>query len=129
MKAVALTIEALALLNNEERKKELSAKWHFGQFQFTSFCMVLDSRKVQLVIKCMIMKARYFSFHNFETVLTIALYGRPFCFSCNPTYRVLLYSMIYTFFIRYLACALILRGKVNISDIRKSIERSAKMQQ
>ena len=52
MKAVALTIEALALLNNEERKKERrSAKWHFGQFQFTSFRMVLDSRKVQLVIK------------------------------------------------------------------------------
>ena len=38
-------------LNNKERKKERSAKWHFGQFQFTSFCMVLDSRKVQLVIK------------------------------------------------------------------------------
>ena len=63
MKAVALTIEALALLNNEERKKERkkerSAKWHFGQFQFTSlsFRMVLDSRKVQLG---MIMKARYF---------------------------------------------------------------------
>ena len=55
MKAVALTIRALALLNNEERKKERkegrSAKWHFGQFQFTSFHMVLDSRKVQLVIK------------------------------------------------------------------------------
>ena len=51
MKAVALTIEALALLNNKERKKERSAKWHFGQFQFTSFRMVLDSRKVQLVIK------------------------------------------------------------------------------
>ena len=52
MKAVALMIEALALLNNEERKKEKrSAKWHFGQFQFTSFRMVLDSRKVQLVIK------------------------------------------------------------------------------
>ena len=51
MKAVALTIEALALLNNEERKKERSVKWHFGQFQFTSFRMVLDSRKVQLVIK------------------------------------------------------------------------------
>ena len=52
MKAVALTIEALALLNNEERKKEeVSAKWHFGQFQFKSFRMVLDSRKVQLVIK------------------------------------------------------------------------------
>ena len=55
MKAVALTIEALALLNNEERKKERkkerSAKWHFGKFQFTSFRMVLDSRKVQLVIK------------------------------------------------------------------------------
>ena len=52
MKAVALMIEALALLNNEERKKERrSAKWHFGQFQFTSFRMVLDSRKVQLVIK------------------------------------------------------------------------------
>ena len=59
MKAVALTIKALALLNNEERKKERkkekkerrSAKWHFGQFQFTSFRMVLDSRKVQLVIK------------------------------------------------------------------------------
>ena len=48
MKAVALTIEALALLNNKERR---SAKWHFGQFQFTSFRMVLDSRKVQLVIK------------------------------------------------------------------------------
>ena len=47
MKAVALTIEALALLNNEER----SAKWQFGQLQFTSFHMVLDSRKVQLVIK------------------------------------------------------------------------------
>ena len=56
MKAVALTIEALAFLNNEERKKERkkerrSAKWHFGQFQFTSFRMILDSRKVQLVIK------------------------------------------------------------------------------
>ena len=55
MKAVALTIEALALLNNKERKKERkkerSAKWHFGQFQFTSFRIVLDSRKVQLVIK------------------------------------------------------------------------------
>ena len=48
MKAVALTIEALALLNNEERKKERSATW---QLQFTSFHMVLDSRKVQLVIK------------------------------------------------------------------------------
>ena len=48
MKAVALMIEALALLNNEEEK---SAIWHFGQFQFTSFRMVLDSRKVQLVIK------------------------------------------------------------------------------
>ena len=32
--------------------------------------------------------------HDFEIVLTIALYGWPFCFSCNPTYRVLLYSMI-----------------------------------
>ena len=51
MKAVALTIEVLALLNNKERKKERSAKWHFGQFQFISFRMVLDSRKVQLVIK------------------------------------------------------------------------------
>ena len=54
MKAVALTIEALALLNNEERKKERKKKCkmaHFGQFQFTSFRMVLDSRKVQLVIK------------------------------------------------------------------------------
>ena len=55
MKAVALMIEALALLNNKERKKERkkerSAKWHFGQFQFTSFRMVLDSRKVQLVIE------------------------------------------------------------------------------
>ena len=45
MKAVALTIKALALLNNEERKKERSAKWHFGQFQFTSFRIILDSRK------------------------------------------------------------------------------------
>ena len=55
MKAVALVIEALALLNNEERKKKERKKevqkWHFGQFQFTSFRMVLDSRKVQLVIK------------------------------------------------------------------------------
>ena len=49
MKAIALTIEALALLNNEERKKEVQNGT--GQFQFTSFRMVLDSRKVQLVIK------------------------------------------------------------------------------
>ena len=34
------------------------------------------------------------SCHDFEIVFTIALYGRPFWFSCNPTYRVLLYSMI-----------------------------------
>ena len=45
MKAVALTIEALALLNNEERKKCKMALWPI------SFRMVLDSRKVQLVIK------------------------------------------------------------------------------
>ena len=45
MKAVALMIEALALLNNEERKKEVQ------NGTLANFYMVLDSRKVQLVIQ------------------------------------------------------------------------------
>ena len=63
MKAVALTIEALALLNNEERKKERKKEREKERKKCKmalwpiSVCKLLDSRKVQLVIK---MKARYF---------------------------------------------------------------------
>ena len=52
MRAIAHTIEALALpTNEEERKKERGAKSEFAQLPFPSFRMILDSRKVQLVIK------------------------------------------------------------------------------
>ena len=51
MRAIAHTIEALALPTNEERKKERSAKLEFALLPFQSFRMILDFRKVQLVIK------------------------------------------------------------------------------
>ena len=47
MKAVALTIEALALLNNE-RKKEVQ-NGNLGNFSLQASNVVLDSRKIQLV--------------------------------------------------------------------------------
>ena len=52
------------------------------------------------------------SCHDFEIVLTIALYGRPFCFSCNLTYRVLPYSMIFNY-IAHVA----LEGRVTLAKM------------
>ena len=60
MKAVALTIEALALLNNEERKKERKKEVQNGtlaNFSLQVSVWFWTPERVQLV---MIMKARYF---------------------------------------------------------------------